>query len=240
MAKYPLIEPSGSSMSNSNKIRVWDLPTRLFHWLLAICVTGAYITIKLGGLWTDYHMLFGYATLGLILFRIIWGFVGTEHARFRNFVRGPRAIVAYLRGQTPYPAGHNPLGALSVVAMLALFGYQAVTGLFSNDDIASEGPLASRVSQDLSDTISGLHKLDEWPILILVGLHVAAILWYRLVKKQKLIRPMITGDAHIEDLAPDSAPANDTAAKRVLAAVIALLVAALVYWIVSLRLAAVY
>ena len=160
-------------MSDPRKVRIWDLPTRVFHWLLAACVIGAFVTIKAGGLWTEYHMLFGYAVLGLILFRIVWGFVGSSHARFARFVRGPRTIAAYLRGTMPRTPGHNPLGALSVIAMILLLGYQAVTGLFANDDIFTEGPLAGLVGKDLSDRLTGLHKLDELPILILVGLHVS-------------------------------------------------------------------
>ncbi|MDX3906759.1 MAG: cytochrome b/b6 domain-containing protein [Pigmentiphaga sp.] len=222
-------------MSDSRTLRIWDLPTRIFHWLLVACVIGAFVTIKVGGLWLEYHMLFGYGVLGLVLFRILWGFVGGSHARFARFVRGPRAILAYLRGTMPRSPGHNPLGALSVLAMLLLLGYQAVTGLFANDDIFTEGPLASRVSKDLSDQLTRLHKLDEWPILILVGLHIAAIAWYRLAKKQKLTKAMITGDAPASDFAAGADPVRDTAATRLFALVIAAIVAAVVYGIVSLR-----
>ncbi|RZS86379.1 cytochrome b/b6 domain-containing protein [Pigmentiphaga kullae] len=227
-------------MSNPSKIRVWDLPTRLFHWLLVICVIGAFVTIKVGGLWTEYHLLFGYAVLGLILFRIVWGFVGSSHARFARFVRGPRAIAAYLGGAMPRTPGHNPLGALSAVAMILLLGYQAVTGLFANDDIFTEGPLAGLVGKDWSDRLTGLHKLDELPILILVGLHVLAIVWYRVAKKQKLTRAMITGDAPAEEFAAGADSARDTAGTRLLALVIAAAAAAVVYGIVSLRPAAMF
>ncbi|GAA4321639.1 cytochrome b/b6 domain-containing protein [Pigmentiphaga soli] len=223
-------------MPSPAKIRVWDLPTRIFHWLLVICVVGAFVTIKVGGLWVDYHMLFGYAVLGLILFRLVWGLAGDEHSRFAGFVRGPRAIAAYLRGDPAARSpGHNPLGALSVLAMLALLGWQAATGLFANDGVLSEGPLASRVGKELSDTITGLHKLDEWPILILVGLHVLAIVWYRVARRQKLTSAMITGDASAEEFGPQARPARDSAGVRLRAAVIAAIVAAVVYGIVSLR-----
>ncbi|WP_338617960.1 cytochrome b/b6 domain-containing protein [Pigmentiphaga sp. CHJ604] len=227
-------------MPNPSKIRVWDLPTRLFHWLLVICVAGAFATIKAGGLWTEYHLLFGYAVLGLILFRIVWGFVGSSHARFACFVRGPRAIAAYLGGTMPRTPGHNPLGALSVVAMILLLGYQAVTGLFANDDIFTEGPLAGLVGKDWSDRLTGLHKLDELPILILVGLHLLAIIWYRVAKKQKLTRAMVTGDAPAEEFTAGADSARDTAGTRLLALVIAAVVAAVVYGIVSLRPAAMF
>lgn len=227
-------------MSNPSKIRVWDLPTRLFHWLLVICVIGAFATIKAGGLWTEYHLLFGYAVLGLILFRIVWGLVGSGHARFARFVRGPRAIAAYLGGTMPRTPGHNPLGALSVVAMILLLGYQAATGLFANDDIFTEGPLAGLVGKDWSDRLTGLHKLDELPILILVGLHVLAIVWYRVAKKQKLTRAMVTGDAPAEEFAAGADSARDTAGTPLFALVIAAVAAAVVYGIVSLRPAAVF
>lgn len=230
-----LLRVDGASMPTPSKIRVWDLPTRIFHWLLVACVVGAFVTIKVGGLWTEYHMLFGYAVLGLILFRIVWGFVGSSHARFFRFVRGPGAILAYLKGTMPRTPGHNPLGALSVLAMILLLGYQAVTGLFANDDIFTEGPLASRVGKELSDRLTGLHKLDEWPILILLGLHVAAIIWYRLAKKQKLTSAMVTGDAPASEFGPETDSARDTAGTRLLALVIAAIVAAVVYGIVSLR-----
>ena len=227
-------------MSDPRKVRIWDLPTRVFHWLLAACVIGAFVTIKAGGLWTEYHMLFGYAVLGLILFRIVWGFVGSSHARFARFVRGPRAIAAYLGGTMPRTPGHNPLGALSVVAMILLLGYQAVTGLFANDDIFTEGPLAGLVGKDWSDRLTGLHKLDELPILILVGLHLLAIIWYRVAKKQKLTRAMVTGDAPAEEFTAGADSARDTAGTRLLALVIAAVVAAVVYGIVSLRPAAMF
>ncbi|AZG07573.1 cytochrome B [Pigmentiphaga sp. H8] len=227
-------------MSNPSKIRVWDLPTRLFHWLLVVCVIGAFVTVKVGGLWAEYHLLFGYAVLGLILFRIVWGFVGSGHARFARFVRGPRAIAAYLRGTMPRTPGHNPLGALSVVAMILLLGYQAATGLFANDDIFTEGPLAGLVGKDWSDRLTGLHKLDELPILILVGLHIVAIVWYRVAKKQKLTRAMVTGDAPAEEFTTGADSARDTAGTRLLALVIAALAAAVVYGIVSLRPAAMF
>lgn len=227
-------------MPNPSKIRVWDLPTRLFHWLLVICVIGAFVTIKVGGLWMEYHLLFGYAVLGLILFRIVWGFAGSSHARFAHFVRGPQAIAAYVRGTMPRTPGHNPLGALSVLSMILLLGYQGVTGLFANDDIFTGGPLASLVGKDWSDRLAGLHKLDELPILILIGMHVLAIVWYRLVKKQRLTRAMITGDAAAEEFDANAGSARDTAGTRLLALVIAAMVAALVYGIVSLRPAAAF
>lgn len=222
-------------MSTTKKIRVWDLPTRLFHWLLVACIAGAFITVKKGGLWMDYHLLFGYGVLGLVLFRIVWGFVGPEHARFSHFVRGPGAIFGYLKGNVARATGHNPIGAISVIAMLLLFGWQAISGLFANDDILVEGPLAALVSKELSDTMTGLHKLDELPILIIVGLHVLAIIWYRIAKKQKLTSAMITGDAPSDEFDVVTTPTRDTWSVRLLALVIALASAGVVFWITTLR-----
>ncbi|VCU71848.1 hypothetical protein PIGHUM_03938 [Pigmentiphaga humi] len=222
-------------MSAPKKIRVWDLPTRLFHWLLVACVIGAFATIKAGGLWAEYHMLFGYSVLGLILFRIVWGLVGSANARFSRFVRGPGSVLGYLRGRLPRTPGHNPLGALSVIAMILLLGYQAVTGLFANDEIFMQGPLAALVDTRLSDQLTRLHKLDELPILILLGLHIAAVLWYRLVKKQKLIGAMVTGNAPADEFPADAQPIREGAGTWALALVIALIAAAVVYGIVSLR-----
>ncbi|NYE26101.1 cytochrome b/b6 domain-containing protein [Pigmentiphaga litoralis] len=228
------------TMASPKKIRVWDLPTRLFHWLLVACIVGSYVTIKVGGLWLDYHLLFGYTTLGLILFRIVWGFVGPEPVRFRHFVRGPAAVMAYLKGTRVRDTGHNPLGAVSVVAMLALLGYQAVTGLFATDDILSSGPLSARVDSDLASTLTGLHKLDEWPILILVALHVLAIIYYRIAKKQKLAAAMITGDAPADEFHSAAEPTRDTWKVRGTALVIAVVAAGVVYWITTLRVSSGY
>ena len=110
------------SSQPSRRIRVWDLPTRLFHWALATLVCGSFVTIKLGGAWMVWHERIGYAVLSLVTFRLVWGFVGGRYARFASFVRGPSAVLAYLRGQGSHSPGHNPLGALSVLAMLAAVG----------------------------------------------------------------------------------------------------------------------
>ena len=210
------------------RIRVWDLPTRLFHWLLAACVVGAYVCIKVGGLWVDYHFLFGYAALTLILFRLIWGVIGPPRARFVRFVRGPGAIWAYLRGRLPDQGGHNPLGALSVVAMLLAFAFQAVSGLFTNDDIMSEGPLVARISKETSDRISSLHHSNEWIMIGLVALHIAAVVYYVLVRRKRIVTAMITGDdAVVPGDTRESTP--DHAGVR-LRGLVAALVSAVIVW----------
>lgn len=171
-------------------IRLWDLPTRLFHWLLVLAVTGSVTTIKSG--MPEWHERSGLLVIGLLGFRIIWGFTGSTYARFSVFIAGPKTIMAYLRGQWQ-GVGHNPLGALSVLALMALFGVQAVTGLFANDDIAFNGPLYPLVSSSWSDTLSSWHRQTEWYLYGLVALHVLAVVFYSKVKKDNLLKPMITG-----------------------------------------------
>ncbi|MBN8473408.1 cytochrome b/b6 domain-containing protein [Sulfuritalea sp.] len=174
------------------RILVWDLPTRLFHLLLAACVTGSFISAKIGGNAMVWHGRFGLAVVGLLAFRLVWGFVGSTYAPFFQFVRGPSAIVACLRGQW-HGEGHNPLGALSVLAMLGTLLLQVSTGLFANDDIAFEGPLYALVGKELSDRVVGIHRLVEPLIILLVVAHLAAIVFYVRFKKETLIMPMITG-----------------------------------------------
>jgi len=172
---------------------VWDWPLRLFHWLLVIAVIVLFVTGKLGGNWMEWHKRAGYFALGLIAFRLLWGFVGGYHARFVNFVRGPAAILAYVRTGVANTAGHNPLGALSVLAMLLVLGLQAVSGLFSNDDIMLEGPYAAMIGKEMSDLLTKLHKLNGDVILVLVGLHVAAVVFWSAIKKRTMIGPMFSG-----------------------------------------------
>ncbi|MDM9559161.1 cytochrome b/b6 domain-containing protein [Bordetella petrii] len=220
-----------------SSIRIWDLPTRLFHWALAACVIGAYVSVKLGGLYMDWHVRFGLATLGLIVFRLLWGFVGPRYARFATFLRGPAAIKAYLRGAAA-PAGHNPLGALSVVALLAALGFQAVSGLFATDDIMTQGPLYARVDETVAGRLTSWHHSNEWIIICLVVLHLAAVAWYVAVRRKRLVRPMITGDARPQDLPAATPPAEDGPAVWLRALVAAALATGLVLWIRSLEIVA--
>lgn len=173
-------------------IRIWDLPTRLFHWLLAGCVFGSIISAKIGGNAMVWHGRFGLVVVGLLVFRLIWGFVGSTYARFFQFIKGPREILAYLRGEW-HGEGHNPLGALSVVGLLGTLLLLVSTGLFANDDIAFEGPLYVLVGKDFSDKVVGFHRLLEPLIILLVIAHLAAIAFYVRFKKETLIMPMITG-----------------------------------------------
>ena len=182
---------------------VWDLPVRIAHWLLVCAVAGSWLTHYAGPSWFTWHRRCGYAVLLIVAFRIIWGFTGTATARFVQFVRGPRGIAAWLRSGAPQTAGHNPLGALSVVAMLVLLLAQALTGLFANDEISSAGPFYGWVSHELSNRLSRFHSASENWLLVLIGLHLAAVAWYALVRRRKLIRGMVTGYLDVEGTTAD-------------------------------------
>ena len=172
------------------KVPIWDLPTRLFHWALAGLVGFSWWTAETHR--DDLHIWSGMAVLTLLIFRILWGFVGASTARFRNFVRGPRAVFGYLRGDWR-GIGHNPLGAISVIALLGLLIVQVGLGLISSDeDGLVEGPLALLVSARTSDWAADLHEDLFNVLLVLIGLHIAAILFYRL-RGKRLIGPMVTG-----------------------------------------------
>jgi len=194
------------------RIKLWDLPTRVFHWALLALVATSFATALTGGNAMAWHGRAGVTIIGLLTFRFIWGLVGSTHARFGSFVRGPATIVAYLRGRW-VGVGHNPLGALAVLGMLVLLLCQALGGLFANDDIAFNGPYFNVISKDLSDWITGWHKRGGWLILGVVGLHLGAILYYTHVRKETLIKPMLTGTKEVpESLAGESARGGGLAA----------------------------
>ena len=179
------------------RIRVWDLPTRLFHWSLALLVVFSFVTGRLGGNWMAWHLKSGYAILALVLFRIAWGFAGSDSARFASFLRGPRVALDYARelraGRHPFTPGHNPLGGWMVAAMLLAVALQAATGLFSDDEIATQGPLAVKVSDATVSRMSAIHSGWEWAIVALVAVHVAAIATYRWRWNRRLVGPMLHG-----------------------------------------------
>lgn len=214
-----MADPAEMSSSPAH-VAVWDIPTRLFHWLLAGLIGLLWLSGEVGGLsvnaplpWggtlflgnMDIHMLLGEAVLILVVYRILWGLVGSSTARFGHFVRGPRAILAYVaavaRGETPLFTGHNPAGAVMIVVMLLALAVQAGLGLFANDDIFSEGPLAHLVDKDLSDTLTGLHGALFNGLVALVAVHVAAALYYG-VRGKNLVRPMVTGRKPRQHLPP--------------------------------------
>lgn len=209
---------------NIRKILVWDIPTRIFHWTLVLLVVAAYCTALIGGNLIVWHGWLGIAIGGLLVFRLMWGVIGSTYARFANFVPGPGGIVAYLRGRWR-GVGHNPLGALSVLVLLAILGFQVVSGLVANDDIAFEGPLYALVSKDTSDWLSGLHRQNFWITIALVALHVLAVLFYAHVKKDNLVKPMITGFKEVSDPELKSAQGGGT-----VAFIVALAVAGFAVW----------
>jgi cytochrome b len=184
-----------SESPQDRSIRVWDLPTRLFHWLLVAIIIGSWVTAENDDL--DRHQWFGIFTLSLVLFRVAWGFVGSEPSRFAAFVKGPSAILRYLGAMRadapPESFGHNPLGALSVLAMLAVLALQGTLGLFATDDILFEGPLYHLVDPDTGQRAAGWHKLIFNLIAFLVLAHLAAIAYYRFALKRNLVIPMLTG-----------------------------------------------
>lgn len=219
----------------ASKTRVWDLPTRLFHWALVVCVVGALVTVKLGGNWMQWHMNFGIATLALLVFRIIWGLVGPRYARFSSFLPSVRAAWGYLCNaslNTQHHAGHNPLGAWSVYALLGMLLLQASTGLFATDDIMYQGPLSVLVSNDLVAQLTSVHKLGELVIFSLLGLHLIAIAFYT-IKGHGLVGPMIHGDANSNNLTAGTLPAQDDWRVRVGALVLAVLLACIAWWLAT-------
>ena len=174
------------------RVRIWDAPIRLFHWALVVLVPLQWWTAERDMM--ELHILLGLGVLGLLLFRLIWGVIGSSTARFATFVRGPGAAIAYLRGRAAPAVGHNPLGAFSVVAMLLVLVGHVTLGLFASDeDGLYSGPLAHLVDYDLSEEAAELHEQSFDLLLVLIGLHLAAILFYALVRRKNLVGAMITG-----------------------------------------------
>jgi cytochrome b len=170
---------------------VWDLPVRLFHWTLVLLIAFSWLSAEMD--WMTWHLYSGYAVLALALFRVIWGFVGSTHARFGDFLYGPGAVIAYIRTLPSRTAakfaGHNPLGGISVVLILLCVLVQTGTGLFSNDDILTEGPLYKHISKELSDWLTTIHKYNFNVLL--------ALLYYLVYKSENLVKPMFTGRKHL-------------------------------------------
>jgi cytochrome b len=178
-------------------IRVWDLPIRLFHWLLVACIIGSLVSIHLFDNAVELHAYFGYCILTLLIFRVIWGFVGSRHARFTSFVPNRQSILNYLQGKSPRFLGHNPIGALSVFALLFILSVQVVTGLFVDDEIAFQGPFAKYVPNAIVSFLSQIHEGNQVLIYALITIHILAIGYYRKFKGENLVKPMITGDKEI-------------------------------------------
>ncbi len=220
----------------TDSVRVWDLPTRFFHWLLVVAVLASLATGKFDSLvgpdTLEWHRRSGYLVLALLVFRLGWGLVGGTHARFARFVRAPAAVAAYaralVRGEAGRePVGHNPLGGYSVVAMLAVLLAQVGTGLFLvQEDYAFEAPLAKHVSRAVSDRLGDLHEKGFWLIAALVLLHLAAVAFYTLVKRQSLVGAMLTGRKRL----PAGHAAEASQGGGVLAGLLLALASAVAVW----------
>lgn len=185
------------------RVTVWDVPTRIFHWSLVAVLPAAWLAKAAGEM--TLHMYLGYTAATLVVWRLIWGVIGSDTARFSRFVRGPRAVVRYLRTGRHEGLGHNPLGALSILAMLALVLVQAATGLFSNDDVFFDGPWAGVLTKESSDAVTGYHGLNKTLLLVLIVLHVGVVLWYRR-RGTDLLGPMLSGEKTV--------PAGDPEPRR--------------------------
>jgi cytochrome b len=220
-------------MTNRKRL-IWDLPLRLFHWLLVASLIASYATAKLGFDWMRWHLYLGYWTLGLLLFRILWGFCGPRHARFSSFLRAPSAIWSYLRNlfdkDTARSIGHNPLGGLMAIVMLLLVALQAVTGLFTSDDVVWAGPYNAAVSPAIAGTLSKLHNFNFNILLGAVGLHIAAISFYAWYKRQNLLVPMLHG--HLPAVLVPEHEAIDSS-QLFKALVVSLVAAGFVYWLLA-------
>jgi cytochrome b len=215
-------------------IRVWDLPTRIFHWLLVACIIGSVVTSQIGGNAMIWHFRFGFAIATLLLFRLVWGVVGGRWSRFTSFLYSPASVIRYLRGEgrPEHAVGHNPLGAGSVFALLVLLIAQVSTGVFSDDEIAAVGPFAMFVSNATVSLATTYHtSYGKFALIALIVLHLAAIAYYYFAKRDNLIEPMLNGDKALATTLPGS---RDDATSRLAALVVLVACAALVSWGVSL------
>lgn len=217
-------------------VRVWDLPTRLFHWALAAAVVGAVVTSQVGGNAMVWHTRLGLVVLALLAFRLVWGFVGGHWSRFASFLYGPRSVMAYLRGDDGpggrYAIGHSPVGAQSVWALLGLLAVQVVTGLVADDEVATTGPLNRFVSTTVANAASAWHEeVGKSLLIVLVIAHVAAVLYYLRRKQKNLIAPMIHGNM---PLPADTTASFDGAGRRVVALAVWVAAVALAWWVGSL------
>jgi cytochrome b len=193
-------------MTQRDERLVWDLPVRLVHWLIVLAVAGSWATHYAGIEWFAWHRRLGYTVLVLVVFRVAWGFVGTRHARFGSFLRGPRGLLDYLRGRgAGGSVGHNPLGALGVVALLGVLLLQASTGLFANDEIMNAGPFYGWIDPVLSNRLTTLHRQSSDALLVLIALHVLAVGWHVLGRRRPLLKAMFTGRKPAADVPAEQA-----------------------------------
>lgn len=203
---------------------LWDLPTRLFHWLIVLCVCLSWWSGEQGDF--DRHAWLGYTTLVLVAFRVIWGFIGSRHSRFTDFVTGPGRVWAYVRRGQVASAGHNPIGGWSVLAMLVLLFVQGFSGLFNSDDLMFEGPFYYGASGEFRDTMGVVHELTFYVLCALVAVHLLAVSWYQWRRKIPLIQAMVRGQAEGRQGEVPPVPAW-------IAPIIIALLALLLWWAIS-------
>ncbi len=218
----------------TKKHLIWDLPLRIFHWLLVVCIAGAWYTSKQDNDMIDLHLIFGYVTLGLIVFRILWGFIGTTHSRFSQFVPTPSKLIKYIKtfntnDNTQHHAGHNPMGSLMVLFMLVIILLQALSGLVMNDDIFTTGPYNGALDESIEAILVFIHRNSFNVIIGAIVMHLLAIAFYKISKKQSLVKPMITGKKSEPAVTKKDSISHS---KVAVAALLAILVAAFVYWLV--------
>lgn len=228
-----------SGIYNSNMkshYLIWDLPIRLFHWLLVLTFSASWITAELGSEYMQYHIYCGYFMLFLISFRLIWGVLGTKHAKFLNFFPTRARLRTYLKsfssdGDKNAP-GHNPLGAVMVLVMLLLLLAQAVSGLFITDDVFSSGPYYGVLDGSWEKLANRLHDVCFTLLQICIALHIAAIIFYKLAKNKNLVVPMFSGKKQSEDVKPED---EIKSSKLISALLIAAIVAGFIYWLVVIN-----
>ena len=217
-------------------VRVWDLPTRLFHWLLVLCFVGAFVSVKIGGNAMLWHQRCGYAIGALLLFRLLWGVLGGYWSRFGRLGLAPGRVLRYVSGKPEVrdEIGHSPTGAWAMLAMLLFLALQVLSGLMSDDEIAFAGPLSRFVSGATAAQATNYHAhIGQWVLLGLIGLHIAAIVVYIVRLKKSIVTPMLLGDKQVP--AKLSPPASkDSAGTRLLALALALVCAGLMWWVSKL------
>jgi len=215
---------------------IWDLPLRIFHWLFACTIIASWYTSDQDNDLIELHMQLGYFALGLIIFRILWGLVGTKHSLFISFVPSPKILISYIKNfsskNDEISAGHNPLGSLMVILMIVLVSLQAVSGLFINDDVFSSGPYYDSVSKEVEQVMMFLHHNVFDFMIAAIALHLLAIAYYVRVKKQSIILPMITGKKPADKVSNTDEIRHS---KLWIAMIVLVVVVAFVYWLVVLN-----
>ncbi len=227
--QYSLIE---SRDCMTNKLLIWDVPLRIFHWSLVLTLVGLWYTSEQDNGYFEYHFLLGYIALGLVIFRLVWGFLGTKHSLFVNFVTSPTELKGYLQSNSKTYAGHNPAGSLMVVFMLITILAQAVSGLFLTDDIIFSGPYYGSVGDGLERVFNLVHRNGFDVILAAIILHIAAVLFYEKVKGEALIGAMVHGKKSDKFVSKNS---GIKSSKLLVALLLVVVVTVFVYWLVVLN-----